>query len=49
MEKAPKSRDEIERLVLAELQGCGGCEKAAGISIILCESFCDGRFEFGPN
>lgn len=49
MEKAPKSRDELERLVLAELQGCGGCEDAAGISVTGCDSYCDGRFEIGPN
>ena len=49
MEKAPKSRAEIERLVLVELQSCGGCEEAAGISITSCDSFCDGRFDIGPN
>lgn len=32
--KAPKSRAEIERLVLAELRDCGGCEAAAGISVV---------------
>ncbi|MGZ5803979.1 MAG: hypothetical protein ACXWLC_09660 [Rhizomicrobium sp.] len=49
MEKAPKSRAEIERLVLAELQTFGNCEGAAGISITGCDSFCDSRFDFGPN
>ena len=38
MERSPKSLVEIERLVLHELQGCGGCEGAAGISVIGWES-----------
>lgn len=33
IERAPKSRIEIERLVLAELQGEQGCEGATGIVI----------------
>ena len=37
MDKAPKSRSEIERLVLAELRTSGGCEGAAGICIVGCE------------
>jgi hypothetical protein len=38
MDKAPKSRREIERLVLHELQASGGCEGAAGIAIVGCHS-----------
>jgi hypothetical protein len=34
MEKSPKSRIEIERLVLRELQTSESCEGASGISII---------------
>ena len=34
MDKSPKSRVEIERLVLRELQTSKNCEGAAGISII---------------
>jgi hypothetical protein len=34
MDKSPKSRVEIERLVLRELQTSENCEGAAGISII---------------
>jgi len=37
MEKSPKSRVEIERLVLRELQTSESCEGAIGISIIDCE------------
>ncbi|HWM46039.1 MAG TPA: hypothetical protein VNR11_03890 [Xanthobacteraceae bacterium] len=32
--RAPKSRTEIERLLLTELQACEGCEGAAGVSIV---------------
>jgi hypothetical protein len=34
IERSPKSRREIERLVLHELQTAEGCEGATGISII---------------
>ncbi len=34
MEKAPRSRPEIEKLVLSELQSSDDCEGAAGISIV---------------
>ena len=34
MERSPKSRIEIERLVLRELQTSESCEGATGISII---------------
>jgi hypothetical protein len=34
MEKSPKSRSEIERLVLHELQTSEGCEGAAAVSIV---------------
>jgi hypothetical protein len=33
-ERTPKSRREIERLVLRELQTAEGCEGAVGISIV---------------
>jgi hypothetical protein len=45
LERAPKSRAEIERLVLCELQTADGCEGATGISIV---GFDDG-FDEGPN
>jgi hypothetical protein len=45
MEKAPKSRSEIERLVLDELQTFGGCEGATGISVV----GSGGGGESGPN
>lgn len=32
--RAPKSRLEIERLLLQELQACDGCEGATGVSIM---------------
>lgn len=38
MDKAPKSRIEIERLVLHELQASLGCEGAAGIAIVGCHT-----------
>jgi hypothetical protein len=34
MQKFPKSRVEIERLVLQELQSCNNCQGAVGISVI---------------
>lgn len=34
MERSPKSLSEVERLLLHELQGCVGCEGAAGVSVI---------------
>jgi hypothetical protein len=34
MQKFPKSRAEIERLVLQELQSCKNCQGAVGISVI---------------
>ena len=50
MGKAPKSRNEIERLLLAELRGCGGCEGAAGISIAGYDAHCDeDAFDDDPN
>jgi hypothetical protein len=36
MHKFPKSRVEIERLVLHELQAADNCEGAAGISVVAC-------------
>jgi hypothetical protein len=37
MERSPKSRTEIERLVLEGLRSCPSCEGAAGISVIACD------------
>jgi hypothetical protein len=34
MERVPKSRIEIERLVLDELQTCEDCEGDSGISVV---------------
>jgi hypothetical protein len=34
MQRSPKSRIEIERLVLRELQSCEDCQGALGISVI---------------
>jgi hypothetical protein len=39
LERAPKSRSEIERLVLHELRTSDGCEGAQGISVMGCDSF----------
>jgi hypothetical protein len=44
-ERAPKSRAEIERLLLQELQTSDGCQGALGISVV---HFDDG-YDEGPN
>jgi hypothetical protein len=49
MDKTPKSRIEIEGLVLRELQICDGCEGAAGISIRRYDDTWDRRGNDGPN
>jgi hypothetical protein len=49
MERAPKSCAEIERLVLNELQECAGCEGAAGISIVSCDTSRDESWNDVPN
>ena len=43
VERAPKSRVEIERIVLHELRSADGCEGAAGISIVGWENVPDER------
>ena len=48
-EKSPKSIAEIERLVLQELRICGGCEGAAGISIVGYEKTWGRHDDGGPN
>ena len=42
MEKAPKTRSEIERLVLEELQSSERCEGAAAVSVIAWDDELDG-------
>ncbi len=42
MEKAPKTRTEIERLVLRELQACDRCEGAAAVSVVAWDDGLDG-------
>jgi hypothetical protein len=49
MERTPKSRVEIERLVLGELQSFGECEGAAGISIVGYDNAPDRTGNVGPN
>lgn len=49
MAKAPKTAVEIERLVFHELQTSGGCEGAAGISIVGCGDDWRPNWYDGPN
>ena len=49
LEKSPKSRVEIQHLVLEELRRCGGCEGASGISIVEFDSLPDRRWTGTPN
>lgn len=48
-EKSPKSRVEIQHLVLEELRKCGGCEDANGVSVVGFNSAPDRHWHDIPN